>query len=61
MQVVKQRVEGRGDGASIHIPLAVADAVFDGMQQPVNGTVTMPEGSVLGFTPNAGILELKVE
>lgn len=39
----------------------VADAVFDGMPQPVSGVVTMPEAPGLGLTPKAGVLDLSVD
>ena len=37
------------------------EALFDGAPGPVNGTVTLPEASGLGFTPKTGILELAVD
>ena len=36
------------------------EALFDGAPPPINGTVTLPEGAGLGFTPKAGILDLAV-
>jgi L-rhamnonate dehydratase len=37
------------------------EALFDGAPAPVNGTVTLPTGPGLGFTPKTGIQELAVQ
>ena len=37
------------------------EATFDNAPGPVNGTVTLPTAPGLGFTPKAGILDLKVD
>jgi L-rhamnonate dehydratase len=37
------------------------ESTFDNAPGPVNGTVTLPTAPGLGFTPKAGILDLKVD
>ena len=37
------------------------ESLFDGAPGPVNGTVTLPTGPGLGFTPKPGILDLAVD
>ena len=37
------------------------ESLFDGAPGPVNGTVTLPSGPGLGFTPKPGILDLAVD